>query len=588
MINGKSIDDYAKFASDEILQQALKEILPERIADGELMYDYAKFATEETTNEFKNNESFQQDLKEILPERIANGWYIDNYAKFASSETLQQALKEGLPKIMANGWSIDGYAKFASDEILQQALKEGLPKRMADGELMYDYTKFATKETTNEFKNNESFQQDLKEILPERIANGWSIDGYAKFATEKTIIELKNNESFQQDLKEILPERIADGWSIDGYAKFTSDEIISHLFEKQELRIIAEKAIEAFFDNSQGLQSEIQEVLSTKSNEEIEKALFDKTMLPVGIKIHTNNESNLSDMLAKTKLFIAHGYNTTFVANPVANTTVLEMCLEVLEKKRVKENMLMEKESYFQTCCPERLENKECGIATIAFLLGRKNTLQYTEDLIKHNQNTNGITIYDAGNVVIGNHFVPQKGEQTENPRFNGRTDILLCSNIEDIKTANLILTLLIHATYQEKELKHKELGQSFIQEFKDILQKHKHKEWLDNKFVDIKDYDNISGLSNVLMSITKHRNEINEQTRKYNAGVNYLQTNEKWEESILDDLKKMKEELDSSMLYKIKSLLNKYQSLLYPNGEYVDERKIVNTKVKLNKAITV
>ncbi len=49
-----------------------------------------------------------------------------------------------------------------------------------------------------------------------------------------------------------------------------------------------------------------------------------------------------------------------------------------------------------------------------------------------------------------------------------------------------------------------------------------------------------------------------------------------------------MKEKLDSSMLYEIKFLLGKYQSLLYPNGEYVDERKMVNTKVKLNKAMTV
>ena len=428
--------------------------------------------------------------------------------------------------------------------------------------------------SANEDNPKRNYQEVLKEGLSRRISNGLDIQAYILLASEETINVLKQN---QEAIKEGLSRRISKGWDIQAYVLLASEEVLKELFEnKESLKHLTEKAVQSFFKSGFNLEKDISELVSNKRKEELERILFDKTLLPIGIKIHTKENSSVSSFLKRTGGFAAHGHETCFVANPVANASVLELCLEVLNKRMEKDGLAFDKDTYFQTCIPEKLNNEMCGIATIAFLFSRKKTLQYNENLIRHNQNTIGVTIYDAGSVVIGQHFVPTKGEYKGSPAFNGRTDMLLCGELEDIKTAQLILSLLVHASYQKQELKHRELGQNFINEFKAILAKRNHSDWMKNKFVDLAGGD-VKGLGEVLLAITKRRNEMNEYVNNYNRGVKYLKTEDNWDDNIYRDLAKLKENIDNSIVFEIKALVEKYRELVYPEGKYIDERAYGN-----------
>ena len=427
------------------------------------------------------------------------------------------------------------------------------------------------KNTESGAEDERTNQEALKDGLTDRIKNGLDIPSdYLSLASEETIQELKQN---QEAIKDGLTYRIKNGRGISGYLPLASEETLSIFENETELRTMTEGAVRSFFNNTEELEQEIIETTAGRSKKELEKILFDKTLLPVGIKIHTKENPIIGLFMEKTGGFVAHKSETCFVANPVANTSILELCLEALDKKMKLENLAFDKDTYFQTCVPERLNNEMCGIATIAFLLARKKTLQYTKELITHNQDTIGVTIYDAGKVVIGEHFVPTKDDHKENPQFNGRTDMLLCGNLEDIKIVQLLLSLLVHANYQEQELKHRELGQNFINEFKAVLAKHNNADWLNNQFVDLKTQD-VDGLSVILLAITNHRNETNEYVKNYNQGVQYLETEKDSIDDVYRDLKEIKKNIDNNLSFEIKALIEKYRQLVYPDGKYIDERE--------------
>ncbi len=396
-----------------------------------------------------------------------------------------------------------------------------------------------------------------------------------------TTEKMLDNQGIEQGLQKTLFEDISKGYRITfdqiQFLKLFLEKNKSSVFEsKERIKQYAEQAIRNFFKETNELDREIKEVIKEASKEKLERALFDKTLLPIGLKAHTGQNSSLSHFLKKTGGFVAHGQDTCFVANPVANAEMIELCLAVLEKKKKSSGINTDPESYYQACIPQRLDNEGCGIATLAFMLSRTKTLQYTPAFLDHNQGINGVTIYDAGQVVVGKHFVPGADGKSLTPHFAGRTDMLLCGSIEDIKNAQMILSLLVHATYQREELKHQKIGQQFTQEFKDLLQKHGYSDWLENKFVDIQDSEKSEGLGSVMIKITEHRNHVNERTKHYNSGVLYVrdEQNIDLKNQATSDLRSIYEkEIQGSLQYEVKALLEKYRNLLYPKGSYVDER---------------
>jgi len=414
------------------------------------------------------------------------------------------------------------------------------------------------------------------------------------------------------------------------------------------LKEVLKHSIESFFSDASQLNQEIKEQIEKLTNEEIQEIVFGKTILPIGIKIHTVNNPLLAESLRKTGGFIAHGQETAFIANPVSNTKIVQIAINALKNKLQKQGYnpnLLEKDSYFQVCVPYRLSNESCGIATIGYLLARNNIFQYNEDLIKSNRNTIGLTIYDAGGILIQDFFVPTK-DRGAKLEFRGRTDMLLCKSQEDIELAHFLLSFLVHAEYQETPLYFQDLAKEFISEFKQILQKHQKEHWLSNKFVEISEGEKqaIKSLGSVLIEITNLRNELDEKiennnetywiyetirnvfalfdeslkdskpenffnllnqlkektkdNKELNDKINQLmqgfkslnqfhqQNNEylynltrkslenlqqKIENILRQKLYEFKEQIQNNLYYDIKDLIEKYKSLVYPYGKFID-----------------
>ena len=446
------------------------------------------------------------------------------------SEKEQEVLKSILKYIERSQNIPETYLSDKYKNILQKALEQGIINRiLRRQDIPQEYISLASEETLNKIKTNPEYQQKIAQVIVDFILIGldiWqqyvSFLSYISFLSEETLNKIKTNPEYQQKIEQGIINRILKGLDISKYLIFVSkdkNQIIKELKENTELlKKVLKYSIESFFSDASQLNKEINEQIEKLTNEEIQEAVFGKTILPIGIKIHTINNPLLAESLRKTGGFIAHGQETAFIANPVSNTKIVQIAINALKNKLQKQGYdpnLLEKDSYFQVCVPYRLSNESCGIATIGYLLAKNNILQYNEKLIKSNQNTIGLTIYDAGGALINDFFVPTEDKETR-PRFDGRTDMLLCKSQEDIELAHFLLSFLVHAEYQDNPLYFKDLAKEFISEFKQILQKHKKEHWLSNKFVAISkgETQSIKSLGSVLMEITDLRNELNEKIK--------------------------------------------------------------------------
>jgi len=269
------------------------------------------------------------------------------------------------------------------------------------------------------------------------------------------------------------------------YAKLSDKTTISEVKKQWEtpekLRETAKKSIESFFNTPGPAHNEIAQVIESKSLEELEK-IFKRPLLPSGVKIHLDKQSPFSKFLERSKLleqtkgFVAQTNpgetkRTCFIANPVANIFILEMCWEVLDKVKQREGITDDDSNItYQACVPHRLPDKECGIANIAYLLSKKEGLNFDPSYFDHSPSMYGMTIPSAGNVVSMRHNVATK-EGFFNPFFANRTDIVLCFNLDDIKKAHFILSLLASATYKEADLRYKQLGLKFINDMTALVE---------------------------------------------------------------------------------------------------------------------
>ena len=613
---------YISLASQETLQKVLEQgIVYYILRRRDIPQKYISLLSEETLNKIKTNPEYQQKIEQGIAYFILSGVGIpQQYISLASQETLQKALEKGIIYYILKGWDTpQQYISLASQETLQKALEQGIINCISRRQdILQEYIFLASEETLNKIKTNPEYQQKIEQEIINRILKDLDISKYLIFVSKdknQIIKELKENTEL---LKEILKH-----------------------------------SIESFFSNASQLNQEINEQIEKLTNEEMQEAVFGKTILPIGIKIHTINNPLLAESLRKTGGFIAHGQETAFIANPVSNTKIVQIAISALKNKLQKQGYnpnLLERDSYFQVCVPHRLSNESCGIATIGYLLAKNNIFQYNEKLIKSNQNTIGLTIYDAGGASINDFFVPTEDKETR-PRFDGRTDMLLCKSQEDIELAHFLLSFLVHAEYQNTPLYFKDLAKEFISEFKQILQKHKKEHWLSNKFVEIskEETQSIKSLGSVLMEITNFRNELNKKiknndetywiyetirnvfalfdeslkdrkpenflnqlnqlkektkdNKELNEKINklmqgfellnqfYQQNNESLynltrksledlqqeiENILKQKLYEFKGQIQNNLYYDVKNLIEKYKSLVYKDGKFIDMSKFL------------
>jgi hypothetical protein len=613
---------YISLASQETLQKALElGIVYYILRRRDIPQKYISLLSEETLNKIKTSPEYQQKIEQGIAYFILSGVGIpQQYISLASQETLQKALEKGIIYYILKGWDTpQQYISLASQETLQKALEQGIINLILKvRDISQQYISLLSEETLNKIKTNPEYQQKIEQGIAYRISKGLDISKYLIFVP-------KDKNQIIKELKE----------------------------NTESLKKVLRYSIESFFSDASQLNQEINEQIEKLTNEEIQEAVFGKTILPIGIKIHTVNNPLLAESLWKTGGFIAHGQETAFIANPVSNTKIVQIAINALKNKLQKQGYnpnLLEKDSYFQVCVPHRLSNESCGIATIAYLLARNDIFQYNEDLIRSNQNTIGLTIYDAGGVLIRDFFVPTK-DRGAKPEFRGRTDMLLCKSQEDIELAHFLLSFLVHAEYQETPLYFQDLAKEFISEFKQILQKHKKEHWLSNKFVAISEEEtqSIESLGSVLMEITNIRNELDEKiennnetywiyetirnvfalfddflkdrklknffnllnqlkektkdNKELNDKINklmqgfkslnqfYQQNNEylynltrkslenlqqEIENILRQKLYEFKRQIQNNLYYDVKDLIEKYKSLVYPDGKLIDMSRFV------------
>ena len=465
----------------------------------------------------------QPALQQALARHVQlnQGWPIA-YARLATKETVQAALQEAFVGYVTNNQRIPvEYLDKATDKTLEAALTAAFFEILRKGsDLSQTYI--------NHFFKEGRLQQYAENVL-------------RKAAQEGRHLPTKKH-----------PELISNGV----LATFENESVI---------REAAYHLTSSFFASPKEMESEIRELLSQKDSDWLRRLVFDRTLLSAGIKIHTAKQE-LGSTLKKTGGFVAHGRDTCFVSNPVPNTFVLEIALEALKKKIPG----LYEEAFFQTCVPNRLNNECCGIATIGFLLTKTNNVKYDPSILRHNQRTTGLTIYDARGRLEEKFYVPKAIDDDKKVTFDGRTDIVLCTTLEDIKKAHMLLSLLVHASYEPQELRFRALGKKFVSEFKAMLERRGHADWLQHNFINA----NVDDVGKILLEIGEHREEVSKVITQYNAGVGLYSEEPESEdaEGIRKQLESMKKAIDSSFWFEVRTLIERYENLLYPDGMYIHE----------------
>lgn len=515
--------DYSRLATENTMQSALREVFVASLSSGNVM-DASLEAKIAPASYGIIKKEHQTTIQEAIMRHVQEnlGWPA-TYARLATKETVQAALKQAFVHYVKDNKRIPvEYLDMATDETLEAVLGLAFLESLQEG-------------------------RDLSQKYINHFVKAGNLQRYVQSSLLKTVQEGRH------------PTK--------KHSALISDETLSIFENESVIREAACQLTGSFFNNPKEVESEIKELLSQKDSDWIKRLVFDRTLLSVGIKIHTRREE-LGSALKKTGGFVAHGKDTCFVANPVPNKFVLEIAMEALKKKIDG----LEEEAFFQTCVPQRLSNECCGIATVAFLLTKTNNVKYDKNVLQHNQGAAGLTIYDAGGRFEDKFYVPKAAKDDDRKVvFDGRTDIVLCTTIEDIQNAHLLLSLLAHASYEPQELRFKALGQQFVSEFKATLERHGHADWLQHNFVNA----NTDDVGKILLAIAEHREEVSKTITNYNAGVRLYSEEVNSEsgvnaEEIRKQLESMKKSIDSSFWFDIKALVERYENRLYPDGMYI------------------
>ena len=463
--------------------------------------------------------------------------------KLKADKRFQKELKIGIEKQVKRGWDIpQQYLDLASEETLQGGLKVGIGKRVERGwDILQQHLDLASEETIRYLRTREEIQEKLPEIGRTHLTCGFSL------ASVFTLMSKETKASF---LNELTPET------------------------KQQF---ATDLISFFFNENRAVKNTITDILKEKSDEEIEQILFDKTELPMGIKLHTEKGTPYGEFLEDTGGFIAHDQNNTWVANPLPNQKATEVAFEVLE--RLKEQSGYKGDyGYIQTTFPKRLDNSYASIATVVHMFTKDyfETKEGIEKLITHDSGVRGITIYDAGSVITNLYTVPNDRGEATIPTWGGRTDVLLSDTLNDVRNIRTVMTLLVHAS--EDHLAFSSLGKQFIEEVKDIL---KDSAGMDMDAIAkttlfVGDGVHPKELASFLARIAEMREDLNEKIANYEEGRSYLASLTE-EDSDYELAKETMEnyyrELLAHPTYALRELIERYRKKMYERGYFHEVR---------------
>lgn len=479
---------------------------------------------EEIKNKKEFQELFKKRIKELVEEKAI--YVFPGYFLLTRQEIFKEAFRDGLKEIIKKGEDIDieyfsrtnEYKNFTYNhfglvlEVLnsikeeeQDIVKQAVLKRLKEGKNLYFYLNYLlSEENLKEIKEKREFQDLIKKGFFKRLEKGFSLNDYFDLLNEENKKEIEEKLEDEEKLKEYVKKAILNFFTAELKEK-----------EKGELDII------------------LNDLIKDRSKIFLRKCLLDRTYLPLGLKFYLKEKDEKFKKYFEYRSFKPDAnFKSCYVTEVVANPQLFSLCFLVLEKIFQLNQRNFKKNIFFQACFPERLKNEECGILTIAFLLTREKVLKFTQEFFEKNKEDISLTIYDAGMFLNGEHVFFTKDKKPFNPFFEGRTDVLYCSNLKDIENVLTVSTLLMHARYSLKDLLHKDLGLNFIKEFKLILEKYNKLDWLDNKFIQLQkrdvSFDDLEKLRNTLIDITFERQnnedlreDIRKLIEKYNILIN-------------------------------------------------------------------
>lgn len=539
------------------------EEIKNRIRTSDDIINLLPIATPDIIAELKKD---QQIIEYLLVIQIDKGYNVEAYLNLATPETIQSALIKGLRARIKKGYGSEKYTKLATVETIeelrgdQEIIEIGLIIRIRNGLDVEVFLNFAKPETV---------QAALVDGLRTRIVNGHDITNYIHLATPETIIEISKK---QELVKEGLTDRITKGFNITELLQIATEETKNKLFEDiDKLRWFVRIRIGHFFDQTHDLIHYTTEELASLSRDELWEILFDCTTMPVGIKFHVPNDTGLSKILDSTGGFVAHGAEQCFVANPVMNQQTLRHCFNILDRYLRDNDGALENIPYIQTCCGHKLPNGLAGVATISFLLTKPIQERFTMDVLKHEQGVRGITIPDAGTVSIG-YPLPCVDGSIISPEIDSRTDMLFCRNLDEVKMANDILTLLAHASIPETDppLAHRSIGIEFAKEVSELLVEFNLGESLDTvTFIKVTD-SQLPDLHLLITHLTEIRDDFEDTTTKLNNAVSFVSSpdvTERERNQVRNQFEELANKYRESLPMRLHILVQKYREMLRPEG---------------------
>ncbi len=404
----------------------------------------------------------------------------------AAPDTLQRALRKGLVYRIREGYNIEQYLPFASEETLQGALLEGLGHLIQWGySIPEEYLHLITEETR-------------RALLKVYIITAHSIPPeFHTYITKEEFVAFKDSITNPETLQSLIVE-----------------------------------AVGLFFANLHAMRAYVEDIIKQRGQSEegqrfLREALLDRSVLPVGLKIHLPKQHGmaLQEILGETPFRIL---DEVVVANPLANPRLTALALEALDaylqhQHKTSLEQFRKEGAFFQACLPQRLTQEEDqAIATIAFLFAKTYSFALTEKgelvgkLTTSHTDGIGLLLHDAGNVQ-GGYGVPVKDGSLMRADLTGRTDYFPCDTKEDIEAANLIQTLLVHA--QDPQLRYHEIGKRFKEQVRTLLDQHGYSGWLSATYMYAQG-EGADRLHAVITAITDIRHDDAEVIKAYNRKV--------------------------------------------------------------------
>jgi hypothetical protein len=536
---------------------------------------------------FLNEKEIARSLKKMALKKQWNSYHITYQTVQDLKINIPEELKDDLYQGLKDAFAIKDWSLFIFYLEELHKLNKKLPlnidqaifKALEDCYFRKEWHNYSLLFKTAKELNIIDFEHPLYlEVL--NFVNNLSFEEKTKVHSDILDICITQDREMYEFLVSHVEQNITHGYTfLHLHPKFK--EIFMHiknelLANKDYLFNLSKKSIlRGFYRKNEEVEEIIdKEILPFQREEKIYQALFDRTFVPLGLKFHTKEEKGVLDnYFVRTGGFVAHKYKQCYVIPPFPNTYSLEFFMLTVEKLLERKERPLYKDMYVQVCFPERIPNELCGILTLAFLYAKKDILVFTEEILEHNQEQIGITIYDAGNFESGIHTTFNKENKPIPLQISGRTDLLFCNSWDDINLAATIYTLIFHAFYKKDKLIYKEIGEKFIEEFKILLKEYNKENYLEAKFIELKKED-IPQLSSILLQITEERNKLNELVKKYNQAKRYLEKEKDHqvikivESQMKGDLYKIK----NSFTFRLRDLIEKYHKYLLEHS--VEEGK--------------